>query len=130
MKNSKVPNAYYSLYNNHYLANSYKCIIRTRLVHFLVTLIEVLLNIIQQLYIFVTRYNLEKNAQKSMFKTLLFFPELIHNINNVVKILLILFYVIFFHSTYFILGKYKYKKDDLLIIILYNIIELIYFRIQ
>ena len=130
MKNSKVPNAYYSLYNNHYLANSYKCIIRTRLVHFLVTLIEVLLNIIQQLYIFVTRYNLEKNAQKSMFKTLLFFPELIHNINNVVKILLILFYVIFFQSTYFILGKYKYKKDDLLIIILYNIIELIYFRIS
>ena len=129
MKKSSIPNAYYSLYNNYYLANSYKCLIRSRFVHFLVTFIEILLNIIQELYIFVTRYNIEQNAHKNLFKIFLYFPELIHNLTTIIKILLILFYVIIFLIIYYFLGKFKYKKDNLYITILYNIIDLFYFRI-
>ena len=100
MKKSSVPNAYYSLYNNYYLTNSYKCIIRSRTVHFLFALIEVLLNISQELYIFVTKYNLEQNAHKNLFRFFLFFPEYIHNLTTVIKIILILFYVIVFIIIY------------------------------
>ena len=129
MKKSSVPNAYYSLYNNYYLTNSYKCIIRSRTVHFLFALIEVLLNISQELYIFVTKYNLEQNAHKNLFRFFLFFPEYIHNLTTVIKIILILFYVIVFIIIYFFLGKFKYKKDNLYTTILYNILDLFYFRI-
>ena len=120
MKKSSIPNAYYSLYNNYYLANSYKCLIRSKFVHFLVTFIEILLNIIQELYIFVTRYNIEQNAHKNLFKIFLDFPDLIHNLTTIIKILLILFYVIIFLIIYYFLGKFKYKKDNLYITILYN----------
>ena len=50
-KNSEAPNAYYSLHNNNYLPNCYRYLIRSKSVHLIVTLIETLFNIIQELFI-------------------------------------------------------------------------------
>ena len=74
-KDSEVSNEYYSLYNNNYLVNCYKYLIRSKTVHFIVTFIEILLNISQELYIFSRSYNLEKNNQNNTLKIILFIPQ-------------------------------------------------------
>ena len=86
-KDSEFPGAYYSLYNNNYLINSYKCLLRSKLIHFFMTLIEILLNIIHALYIFLKKYNLEKKENIKYIKILSFFPNHIQNLSIIIRIL-------------------------------------------
>ena len=130
IKDSDAPNAYYSLYNNNYLANCYKYLIHSKSIHFIASLIETLFNIIQELYIFHREYNLEKDKKNKILEFLIFIPEHIDTLSMVFKALIILLYIIVFDIIYYYLGKIKYKKENIYIIILYNIIELFFFRIS
>ena len=127
---SEVPNAYYSLYNNNYLPNCYKYLIRANLFHFVFTFLETLLNIIQELYIFLKGYNPEKEDERNTLNVLTFFPEHIKNLSIEIKVLIVLLYLLIFDGVYYILGKYKCKKSNIYISILFNFIELFYFRIS
>ena len=128
IKSSDVPSLYYSLFNNNYLPNSYKYLIRSKSVHFTLILIEALLNIFQELYIFVKGYNLEKDKQLYFYQFLIFIPEKIQNMPLIFKILIVLIYILGFDAIYYFLGKIECKKKKIHIVILYNIIELLYFR--
>jgi len=130
IKCSDVPSSYYSLYNNNYLPNSYKYIIRSKTVHFIVILIETLFNIFQELYIFVKEYNPEKDDQLYYYNFLTFIPEHLQNIPLIFNILIVLIYIVVFEVIYYFLGKFECKKEEIHIFILYNIIELLYFRIS
>ena len=129
-KNSEIPNAYYSLYNNNYLANCYKYMIRVKSVHFIVTLIEILLNILQELFITFKEYNAENHFQKTFLKLLDFIPEKIKELSMMIRIIIILLYILVFDGIYYFLGKIRCKKDYIYFIILFNIIELFFFRIS
>ena len=128
--NSEVPNAYYSLYNNNYLPNSYKYLIRAKLFHFIDAFLETILNIIQELYIFLKGYNSESKDENNILNILTFFPELMKNLSKEIKIIIVILYIIVFDGVYFILGRYKFKKRNKYISILFNFIELFYFRIS
>ena len=130
IKDSEAPNSYYSLYNNNYLANCYKYLIRSKTVHFITSLIETLLNIGQELFIFYRGYNLDNNNSNTFIKIILFFPENIERLSMIIKILIVIIYITLFDLLYYFLGKFKYKKEGIYILILYNIFELIYFRIS
>ena len=130
IKSSDVPSSYYSLYNNNYLPNSYKYIIRSKTVHFIAILIETLFNIFQELYIFVKEYNPEKDEKLYYYYFLTFIPDHLHNIPLIFNILIVLIYIVVFEVIYYFLGKFECKKEEIHIFILYNTIELLYFRIS
>ena len=129
-KNPEVPNPYYSLYYNDYLVNSYQYLIRSKHVHFLVSLIEILLNIIHELDIFLKGYTPEKPNEKRIMKILTFIPERVQNLSMLIKALIVLLYILIFDGIYYYLGKKKYKKKNLYFTIFINIIELFFFRIS
>ena len=129
-KNPEVPNSYYSLYYNNYLVNSYKYLIRSQYVHFLISLIEILLNIIQELDIFLKDYIPEKPYQKKFMNIVTFIPEKMKNLSMLIKIVIVLLYILIFDSIYYVLGKVRYKKKNIYFSIFINIIELFYFRIS
>ena len=129
-KDSEVSNEYYSLYNNNYLVNCYKYLVRSKTVHFIVTFIEILLNISQELYIFSRSYNLEKNNQNNTLKIILFIPEYLESLSMAIKILIVFIYITLFDLIYYFLGKFKYKNEKIYIILIFNIIELVYFRLS
>ena len=129
-KNSEIPISYFSLYNSNYLNNCHKYLIRSKYIHFIITLIETLLNINQELYIFYIENNLEKNNANNFVQFLLFIPENIQGLPMIIKIIIVLLYILIFDTIYYFLGKLKYKKDNIYLSILFNIIELFYFRIS
>ena len=130
VKDSEIPDSYFSLYNNNYLANCYNYLIRSKSVHFIISLIEALINIIQELFIFQKAYNIEQKNQNNFWKFIFFIPGKIESLAMIIKIMIVLVYIIVFDIIYYFLGKLKYKKDDIYFSILYNIIELFYFRIS
>ena len=129
-KNSEIPISYFSLYNSNYLNNCHKYLIRSKYIHFIITLIETLLNINQELYIFYIENNLEKNNANNFVQFLLFIPENIQGLPMIIKIIIVLLYILIFDTIYYFLGKLKYKNDNIYLSILFNIIELFYFRIS
>ena len=129
-KNPEVPNSYYSLYYNDYLVNSYKCLIRSQYVHFLISLIEIILNIIHELDIFLKGYTPQKPNEKRIMNILTFIPEKVKNLSMVFKALIVLLYILIFDGIYYFLGKKKYKKKNVYFTIFINIIELFFFRIS
>ena len=129
-KDSEIHIPYFPLYNSNYLNNCYKYLIRSKSVHFIITLIESLLNIIQELYIFYMENNLNKNSGNDYVKFLLFIPEHIQGLPMIIKIIIVLLYILIFDVIYYFLGKLKFKKDNIYLSILFNIIELFYFRVS
>ena len=129
-KNSFIPNAYYSLYNNYYLSNSYKYLIRSKAVHFMVTLIEILLNIIQELFIFLQGFNTQKNTQKKILKIISFIPEKIQGLTSITKLIVTILYILIFDAVYYFLGRNKYKKEKPYMRFVFDIVELFFFRIS
>ena len=129
-KNSFIPNAYYSLYNNYYLSNSYKYLIRSKAVHFMVTLIEILLNIIQELFIFLQGFNTQKNTQKKILQIISFIPEKIQGLTSITKLIVTILYILIFDAFYYFLGRNKYKKEKPYICFVFDIVELFFFRIS
>ena len=128
-KDSELPEAYFSLYNNNYLINSYKSLVRSKFIHFLVTLIEILLNIYTELVIYIEEYIPRNKNEEKITKIILFISNTIHNLSNAVKIFIVLFYIIVLNSIYFFLGKIKLKKHNKYFSVLYNILEFFFFRI-
>ena len=129
-KDSDLPGAYYSIYNNNYLLNSYKCLIRSKIIHFLVTLIEILFNIYQELVVFLKGYKPENEEEEKYIKIILYLPEKIRNLSDIIKILIVLLYIIVFDIVYIFLGKIKLKKKNIYFSILYNLLELFFFRLS
>ena len=95
-KDSEIHIPYFPLYNSNYLNNCYKYLIRSKSVHFIITLIESLLNIIQELYIFYMENNLNKNSGNDYIKFLLFIPEHIQGLPMIIKIIIVLLYILIF----------------------------------
>ena len=113
IKDSEIPDSYFSLYNNNYLANCYNYLIRSKSVHFIISLIEALINIIQELFIFQKAYNIEQKNQNNFWKFIFFIPGKIESLAMIIKIMIVLIYIIVFDIIYYFLGKLKYKSYDI-----------------
>ena len=128
MKDDDIPEKYFDLRNNNYLVNAYKHLLKAKIVHFIFSLIEIFLNIIQEMNIFVAEYNLQYKSDKEFLYLLKVFQKIIKNSHMSVKLIIILYWIIF-DILYLFLTKRKYIKRYVNISLLFNLLEFLYFRV-
>ena len=107
MSEPNIKNIYKKIISNNYLSNSYRHLTRSKVIHFLVLLIEIVLNIIEELDAFIRDFNpgsIGKEKNKLSFISILT-EEINNNLPKIFKIVLMLIYVIIFDSLYLFLEK-------------------------
>ena len=129
MEDSEIHKKYYSLRNNNYLVNSYKHIIKSNIIHFIVTLIEILLNIFQELYIFIDGVNFDSELKNEFADFILLLKNKISSLSSPIKLFIIFVYTIIFDSILIFLTIKKFNKKYKSISYLFNIMEFLHFRI-
>ena len=131
MSEPNIKNIYKKIISNNYLSNSYRHLTRSKVIHFLVLLIEIVLNIIEELDAFIRDFNpgsIGKEKNKLSFISILT-EEINNNLPKIFKIVLMLIYVIIFDSLYLFLEKKNFLIKYTYIAIIVNILELFHFRI-
>ena len=113
-------------YNN-YLINSYISLTRIKSIHFLFIFLEILLNIFQELDIFVRSLKLESKTDFNLNIISLITIKL-EKFSPIVLFLLFIFIIIIFDSLYIFMKLKKFKANHIYLIIIINFLELIFFR--
>ena len=122
MSEKENSDIYIKVISNHYLSNCYKYLIRSKLLHFLLMLLEILLNTIQELDLIVRDFNpVNQNEKSSILSFILSFIKLINDkIPKIYKFLIMISFVILFDSLYLYIknNNFIYKNNIHIIIIL------------
>ena len=118
---------YFNLINDNYLVNAYKHIIKSKFINFIFTLIEILINILQELSIFINGYDFD--SKNKFVNFIVSIPKITIGIKKSIKLATIIVYTIFFELLYLYLTKRKIKKQLKVYILLFNIIEFLFFRL-
>ena len=121
-----VPKLYQKMNSDNYFVNCYKYLIRSKSIHFLFILIEMLLNIIQELETFIKGFNIKNNQQKFYYNS--YITEQFEKLSIEIKIIILILLIAISNSVYIILTKINMKKKMIIISILSNVLELFYFR--
>ena len=131
MSEQDIKNIYRKITSNNYLSNSYRHLTRSKVIHFLILLIEIILNITEELDAFIRDYNPGNFEQKK--NKLSFISIATESVNNnipiILKIIIMIFYVIIFDSLYLFLEKKNFFIKYAYISIVVNLLELFHFRI-
>ena len=122
-----VPKIYKEINSDNYLLNSYKNITRVKEIHFILILIELLLNIIQELETFVRGYRLDNNEEN--LNLVSFIIHSFDTIPSVIKLISFIGYIIIFEGLYFLIKLKKFKLKYILISVLVNTLELFINRV-
>ena len=122
---------YSSIKNDNYFSNSYRVLIRSKIIHFDILLIDILLILLQELDIynrgFKPRY---KTEGKIIINPIILLIHIFDKFRVYIKFLVIILSMIIFDSLYIILCRKDFKNEKLLFsIITINFLELFYFRI-
>ena len=129
MSEFKRPAKYKLINYDNYLINSYICLTRIKTIHFLFIFIEILLNIFQELDIFVKGFKLV-NIPKNIFNFNI--VSLITNefdkLSPYVNLLFLVFIIVIFDSLYLFIKLKKFKINNIFLIIIINFLELFFFR--
>ena len=111
--------------SDNYLINCYIHLTRSKTIHFIGILIEILLIIFQELEAIINGFIPEK--EKKNLHILCYITNQFDRLSLAIKIVVLLF-ILFFDLFYFFLCKKYFKKKYISIYILSNILELFYFR--
>ena len=115
--------------SDNYLINCYENITRIKVVHFLFILIEILLNILQELEVFIRDFKAENITKKN---TVINFVSLLTNIFNKLpiygKIVIIIIYMSIIELLFYLIKKRKFKINHTYIKISVNFLEIFFFR--
>ena len=113
-----------------YLSNSYRYLIKAKTIHFILILIEILLNIIQELDIFIKDFNQDNKEINSNKLNFISFITLKYNkLKKSLKIIILILIVCIFDCLYLLLNKKNFTINNIFLTIIVNILELFYFRI-
>ena len=120
----------YELINtDNYLINSYLSLTRIKTVHFLFILIEILLNIIQELDIFVKGFNLVNISNTDFsFNIITLITREFEKLSPIVNLLILIFIIVILDSLYLYIKLKKFKIIHIYLIIIINFLELFFFR--
>ena len=125
MSNSEEnPHINQKIYSDNYLLNCYNHLIKKKEIHFLLIIIEILLNIFQEFEIFVNGLNSTTN-NKFIFFNINNFLEKISIVN---KLLIIVSSIITFDLLYIIIKIKKFNIKYIIIYIIINVLEMFWFR--
>ena len=113
-----------------YLSNCYRRLIRTKIIHFLFLLIEILLILTQEIDIFHREFEPKDNKkQKIVISPIILLVRKFGNFPGYINFLIIILSILIFDSLYIFLCKNDIKKKDIFISIIINFLELFYFRL-
>ena len=115
--------------SDNYLINCYENIIKSKIIHFLFILIEILLSILQELEVFIRGFKEENITKKNMglnFVSILTY--IFDKLPTFGKLIIIIFYISFIELLYYFIKKRKYKIQYIFIKIGVNFLEIFFFR--
>ena len=118
------------LLNSNYLLNSYNNIIKHKIIHFIIIVIDVLLIILEELNVFINNFNIgntEENSNKLSLIPLITIKFV--KLSKSVRIIILLFIIIIFDSIYIFVKHNNFLKYNIYISIFVNILDLLYFRL-
>ena len=116
--------------NENYLSNCYRKLIRSKIIHFLLLLIEMLLILLQELDIFNRGFQARyKTEGKIILNPIILLIHIFDNFAVHTNFLVISLSIIVFDSLYIFLCKTDFKDKNIFISIIINFLELFYFRI-
>ena len=121
-----APKIYEKINSDNYLINSYEHLTRIKTVHFIFILIEMIINTIQELEIFLR--DLSTKEIKNNFNYISGFVQLLDNFSNSIRFLIIILFIFVFDFIFVYLRKKRFKKKYIIVAIMINILELFYFR--
>ena len=129
MNDDNIPEKFSSIRDNNYLVNAYKYVIKVELTHFITALIETILNIIQELNIFLHKNNSDFNCNHHFLDSILRFHNEINDLSTLIRLIILLVISSFFNMLYLFLSKKKFNRKSRSLSLLFNLLELFYFRI-
>ena len=121
-----TPKIYEKINSDNYLINSYEYLTQIKSVHFVFILIEMIINTIQELEIFLR--DLSSNDIKYNVNYISRFVQLFDKLSIAIRFLIIIAFAFVFDLIFVYLGKKRFKKKYIIVSIMINILELFYFR--
>ena len=116
--------------SNNYLSNCYRHLTRSKIIHFLFLLIEMLLNIIQELDILYNDFiPINEEQKKSKLGFILYIIIKINKLKEIVKLIIMIIFVIIFDFLYIFFKRKNFLIKHTYMSIILNILELTYFRL-
>ena len=127
MKNSSIEKR---IKRENYLSNCYRRLIRSKIIHFLFELIEIILILLQEIDIFNRGFKpRHKTEGKIIISPIILLIHIFDNFQIYINFLFIILSLLIFDSLYLFLCKNDIKIHNLLLSIAINFLELFYFRI-
>ena len=126
MNDKELPKIYLEINSDNYLINNYRHLERSKAIHFLIILIEILLLIFQELEIYIRGFDSE--AQQKGLNYISFITNKFDYLKLSIKIIILLFLVIIMDVAYIYLKRKNFKTKYISITIICNILELFCFR--
>ena len=130
MINQKLSSLAKKIKEDNYLSNCYRRLIRSKIIHFLLLLIESLLFVIQEIDIinreFKPRY---KSQEKKIISPIILLVCIFDKFPIYLNYLIIILSMLIFNSLFLFLCKKDLKQTNIFLSIIINILELFYFRI-
>ena len=123
---SEIPRISNIINSNNYFLNSYRLLTRSKTIHFISILIEIMINIFQEVEIFYREYNIENKIWG--FNIVSALNNIFDNLKNSIKLLIILLYVISIDLLYFFFERKNYKIIHIKNMIIINILDIFCFR--
>ena len=126
---SEIPLISKIINSNNYFLNSYRLLTRSKTIHFISILIEIMINIFQEIEIFYRGYKREKIEKRFLgFTFILFINNTFDSLKTIIKIFIIIIYVIIIDFLYIFFEKTNYKIKHIRNMIIINILDLFCFR--
>ena len=125
MSGNEIPKIYKKINSNNYFSNCYRILTRSKAVHFLCILIEMIINVLQELELFIKMY---KNDENSSLNYISYITDIFDKLNANIKLMIMVPILVLIDIIYYIYTKNNYKAKNIGNAIIINILELFFFR--
>ena len=122
----EIPKIIIEINTNNYFINSYYHLTKIKGIHFVFTLIEILLNISLELEIILREYKFDNNSSLNLVS---YITKKFINIKNGIKLIIIIIYIFINDAFYFFIKIKKFKNKHIGISISINIFEIFIYRV-
>jgi len=126
---SEIPLISKIINSNNYLLNSYRLLTRSKTIHFISILIEMMINIFQEIELFYRGYKRDKNEIIFLgFSFILFINNAFDSLKAIIKLFIIIIYVILIDFLYIFFETKNFKIKHIRNMIIINILDIFCFR--
>ena len=116
---------------DNYFSNSYRRLIRSKIIHFLFLLIDFILVVSQEIDIFIRDFRLsnKKNEEEIVVSPIVLLVSKFNNMPIYINMSIIILSILIFDSIYIILCNIDFKENHKILYIVMNFFDIIYFRV-